>query len=227
MLCCVIQLTQNCQKYYENDFPLIFKAFRTALGANVEWFFIENDSVDKTSTYAAKYGHVLSISLPKIVSLASRCTSRTDRMSFLRNKALQWVNQFGSYDYYIWLDTNVKCDVACIKKLYQTISSDVRIGLAGANTLEIGRAYHYYDTYALDSTSCLWKQCHICNGPHSKTDIVDVKSAFGGLCFIRGDIQCTFAATFNQCEHIYMCTKLREKGYRIVIVGPAEASWKN
>jgi hypothetical protein len=221
----VIQLTQNSQWYYLAEFKSIQDAFKQALGASIEWFFVENNSTDQTVSAAQRYGRVLSLNLPPITMLTGRCTNRTSRLAFLRNKALAWVREFGEFDYIIWLDTNVSCTAATLKLLLQTMQRNPDIGLACANTLERGQGLHYYDTYALNQTQCLWAECTLCHGPYAIDSIVDVPSAFGGLCFLRGNIPCTFAATFNQCEHVYMCTKLKEKGYRVVVVGPARATW--
>ncbi len=220
----VIQLTQNCESYYQNAFLSVHKAI-TRTFKHVVWFFVENDSTDKTVEYAQQYGHVLSLSFPKKTVLSSRCTMRTEHMAHLRNLALQWVHDFGSFDFIIWLDTNVTFSTSTALLLKRTILEDDTIGLVAGNTTQHKSGWHYYDTYALNQDRCLWKDCDICNGEHSKDENVDVASAFGGLCIIRNSIRCSFAASYNQCEHVYMCAKIWEQGYRVVVVGHARGIW--
>jgi len=224
MRCAVLQLARNCEQYYKQDFPQLYNALQRALGREIEFYCVENDSTDNTVAAAQRYGHVLSLHRSsEPLALTLRCTMRTTRMAELRNQALRWLAQFGSFDYIFWLDTNVYFTVRTIQLLLQTLQQDKTIGLAGANTLQAGTC-HYYDTYALNTPTCPWRQCTVCRGEHSMQDIIQVPSAFGGLCVTRPGYG-TFAATHNQCEHVYMCTKLQEQDLRIVIVGPARATW--
>jgi hypothetical protein len=220
----VIQLARNCEQYYLNDFPILWRHLQSALQNQANFFCVENDSSDATVRTAQRFGHVLSLPTTSTGFLTQRCTARTTWMADLRNRALQWVLDFGPFDYYIWLDTNVFFTASTITRLWSTVQNDETIGLAGANTLQAGHAAHYYDTYALNTPNCLWQECRTCQGPHCIRDTAEVPSAFGGLCFMR-PVLCTFAADYNLCEHVYMCAQLRERGYRIVVVGLARATW--
>lgn len=220
----VIQLIRDNELYFRTEFPAVYKAVQQAVQKPL-WFFVENDSRDQTVALAQQYGHVLTVQAPKQTFLTSRCTMRTEKMAALRNEAWTWVQQFGQFDYVIWLDTHISLVPQTITRLFQCLQADETIGLACANTVQKGTKMHYYDTYALHAEQCLWAECSLCRGPSSHHDIVDVPSAFGGLCVLRGDIPCFFAATHNLCEHVYMCQKIRDRGFRIVIVGPARATW--
>lgn len=219
----VIQLARNCEWYYLREFPALWKELQAVLKNQAHFFCLENDSTDNTVTAAQCFGHVLSLPAHTVGFLTQRCTARTAWMAELRNQAANWVAGFGAFDYYVWLDTNIYFTASTIQKLLNAITSDPTIGLAGANTIQAGCKDHYYDTYALRTPGCLWRECPLCQGPFCKQDIVEVPSAFGGLCFIRE--LCTFAADHNTCEHVYMCAKLRDRGYRVVVVGPARATW--
>jgi hypothetical protein len=219
----VIQLARDCRTYYVQQFPRLWEQLQTALKNQAYFFCVENASRDDTACQAQRFGHVLSLPASGVSFLTQRCTARTAYMAALRNQAVRWVMEFGPFDYFLWLDTNVTFTTSTITRLWETIDRDPTIGLAGANTLQVGHKAHYYDTYALNTPGCLWRECDTCHGPHAITNTVDVYSAFGGLCFTRP--HGTFAADSNQCEHVYLCTKLREQGYRVVVVGAARATW--
>jgi hypothetical protein len=216
----VAQLTRNNENYFKTAFAAVHAAVRGA-----DWYFVENDSIDNTVALAQRYGQVLSLSLPAIHPLTSRCTTRTDRLSFLRNKAINWIYKFADYDFVIWVDTNVSFSANTIDILKRIITEDATIGMACANTIERGFRSHYYDTYALNSDICLWSSCDMCTGSYASNATVDVNSAFGGLCIIRKEAISTFAAANNECEHVYMCQQVRNKGFRVVVVGRAQAIW--
>ena len=224
MLYAVVQLTRNNETYFKTAFAAVHAAVHTAVGAT-DWYFVENDSTDNTVALARQYGQVLSVSLPAIFPLTSRCTTRTDRLSFLRNKAIHWIRKFADYDFVIWVDTNVSFSTKTIDTLKRVISGDVTIGMVCANTIERGFKSHYYDTYALNAERCLWSSCDMCAGPYASSATVNVNSAFGGLCIIRKEAISTFAAAKNECEHVYMCQQVRDKGFRVVVVGLAHAIW--
>lgn len=227
--CAVIQLIRNNEKYFKTDFDGVFRAMNKgaqAAGFNKPlWFFVENDSTDDTVSLAQNYGHVLTVEVPKETFLTSRCTMRTEKMANLRNVAINWINQFNCFDFVIWIDTDVTFPANTVTTLLRCVQNDSSIGLAGANTLQKNAGFHYYDTYALGTDKCLWQKCTQCQGPYAMDKTVDVDSAFGGLCVIRGNANCFFAATHNMCEHVYMCQKLKDQGFRIVVVGPARATW--
>lgn len=227
--CAVVQLVRDNEKYFLNRFPAVFKAVNQGVAdlflSKPLWFFIENDSRDQTILLAQQYGHVLTVPVPRTTILTSRCTMRTEKMAYLRNEAMQWIARFGVFDYIIWLDTDVTFSANTIKQLLKCLENDELIGMACANTLQRGAGMHYYDTYALASDNCLWMECTLCRGSYSAKEPVDVHSAFGGLCVVRGALKCFFAATHNQCEHVYMCTGIRDQGFRVVILGAARAEW--
>lgn len=220
----VLQLTRNNEPYFRTAFRQVYSAVNVSI-RDPHWYFVENDSSDATVALAQQYGQVLSLHLPDIVPLTSRCTMRTERMALLRNKALQWIQNFADYDFVIWIDTNVAFSAQTIRMLQRAIEDDPTIGMVCANTLERGTKSHYYDTYALNSNVCLWSSCDLCAGPASSQTAVEVQSAFGGLCIIRREALSSFSALNNECEHVYMCQQVRDKGFRIVVVGPARATW--
>jgi hypothetical protein len=97
---------------------------------------------------------------------------------------------------------------------------------------------HYYDTFAFSDSDgrnawpkCVFAQCRMCKMDRIKADqqLVDVRSAFGGLCVVRAaplrEHPCVrwstfeFAGRFSLCEHVGFCDSLRvaTRGGRVVV----------
>ena len=217
----VLMLTRNNAAYWRNTFGTVYDTIHQTWPQGVQWFILENDSTDDTVAVlhawaAAKHNlQVSSAHLPATQPLVPRCNERTQRLAWLRNALLGWAwPALGPATQVVLLDTSVTFTTATLRVLSALVHTR-QVSMACANTCERDHPTHYYDTYSLGQTTCLWRECRRCRGPTScqyrrPTDWVRVPSAFGGLALLLGSALPGpwWQASHNECEHVSFCAQL-------------------
>jgi hypothetical protein len=183
---------------------------------------------------------------------------RTKNIGDMRNRLLDLTlagGHLADADYCMMLDTNIFFSPSVVEQLLAEAKDGVVMvtpytseiiptemlrakGLVIEGDDPVVSFNHYYDTFALATSDgrntwpkCVFEQCIVCKVDRVKADqeIVDVRSAFGGLCVVRAaplrDHPCVrwgtfeFAGRFSLCEHVAFCDSLRvaTRGRRIIV----------
>ncbi|GAX85140.1 hypothetical protein CEUSTIGMA_g12559.t1 [Chlamydomonas eustigma] len=205
--------------------------------------FLENNSSDNTRTllndFADKNPRAQNLYLD-LEDYKNTGTNfeRTDRLAFLRNKAMQFALKavVQKDAWMLLIDSDIYFELDVLGKLLAKRPRELNIGLLSAFSLEgvrtdnqIRTAGHYYDTFAfvgLDGRNhrprCVFSDCRLCGiGKLDRSnDIIDVRSCYNGFALLDADLMVTYfdrvkwdtidiEGIRSLCEHVLFCDRLR------------------
>ena len=207
----------------------------------IEYFFYENDSVDRTvevvrEWLSSRRGDMLSEVLGKPKFSQSLAVERQVDMTYYRNQMLSLAKPLTS-DYCLILDSDV-CFPSSIIDQYVSLFEDPEFSdvvMITPNILQNIKCKlfdetqdTYYDSFALidrfDNNGMVWTCNPFFNSEdRSKWDSklpVDVKSAFGGCPIIKSNVLNEVEwTTDGGCEHWNFCRDIGDRGR--IIVAPS------
>ncbi|WP_448560743.1 hypothetical protein [Trichothermofontia sp.] len=227
----VYGLIKNAEKYLEMQVSQLYKALE---GTNISFdvLLLENDSKDNTKAICS----ALSLKYRNLVihcydGVDTTYPLRTDRLAFLRNKALNKARNSGAYTYLLALDMdgpNFAINSFDLETALDFLSSHLEVGAVFPNSKPF-----YYDAYALrsagqysfDASRPLISvfECQLVIPTSSNP--VEVISAFNGAGLYKLESipeKAEYVGYDKEsqptCEHVSINQAIYKNGYKLVIL---------
>ena len=208
----VLCMTRNNSKYIQYLNDLVIKIKHKYPNYDLMFYFFENDSKDDTveqiNKFLDRHQGTLFSETPQETTFKKfeKSDKRLVYMSNLRDTFKDKIGPLQS-EYVFILDTDLIFYEDTMHKMISRIQNDDTIGMVTpfTETLREDNKHtgHYFDTLALIiNNERNWPMCpfHTCSsckrtlGHIKRQDVVEVDSAFGGLCLM-------YTYYFNQCKY--------------------------
>ena len=228
----IISLFRDSEKFLSSLFTKLETIEKTN---EVEYFFYENDSKDKTRQLIQEWmkdreGQFIyeDINTPSFGHVTDK--ARMDLMVYYRNKVLNTAKPLVS-DYTLLIDSDVDFSSHIVKDYLPFFNNDIAMCTPNIKqnincVMGEPKELSYYDSFALKdiknnkgmllSSNPFWEKEDRSLWKNKKP--VKVNSAFGGVAMIKSDVLNEVEwATQGGCEHWMFCENVRKHGDIIVI----------
>jgi hypothetical protein len=231
----VICLARDNGEYVEYLKQLVTKIRKANPSYKLKFYFFENNSKDDTVQQIDEFLMIhegVRISYDLNNKPFAKFEKSNERMVYMSNLRRLFKQELGvlSSKYVITLDTDTQFSNDTFARMIKTLESDESIGMVTPYLLDSGTQGHYFDTLALRINgktqwpNCPFANCSSCGHEYGHIEprgIIQVDSAFGGLCLMYTDIynKCNYTASDgDQTEHdSFNDEYIRKSGKKIVI----------
>jgi hypothetical protein len=207
-------------------------------------YFYENDSNDNTKeilkNYIIRNSGIFKTEIFNEKQYSGIIKQRFVNLSIYRNNSLKLGNKFNMTEWSLIVDSNIYFGKNVINNMlyeyYNLKEENIVMITVYGNDLSV--IDHYYDIIAFTNKNnlnfnnkCFFKKCKRKECKKNKIKyggkkIVEVNSAFAGMCLIKSDVLSKVKwSTNGNCEHINFCNEVRKYG-KIIVIPWIENYWE-
>ena len=193
------------------------------LEGDITYYFLENDSIDKTPTLLREFlsnhkGKLLSMSMGKEkwgeVRSKGRIADMADYHNWNKDMCTEWK------DFSVIMDTEIAFQSDILEKFSNSLKDAAMVTPWGVN-----RWGCYYDMFAFKSGP--WNPEYDGQWLVEPQGVVEVESAFGGVAAVSNEVMlnCSWGVPSEGNEHVPFCKGAAKYG-KVVIDPSIEVVWK-